>query len=91
MESRENAVERLAGMLDTLERMEKWRGNLFNWYHAITLKPMEPRVVSSADSGNLCACLFALAAGLEEWGSEVDLAARRALLALARGAELGAL
>lgn len=88
LESRENAVERLAGMLDTLERMEKWRGNLFNWYHTITLKPMEPRVVSSVDSGNLCACLFALAAGLEEWGRK-DLA-RRAL-ALARGAELGAL
>ena len=71
MESQENAVERLAGMLDTLERMEKWRGNLFNWYHTITLKPMEPRVVSSVDSGNLCACLFALAAGLEEWGQRI--------------------
>lgn len=88
LERRDSVLARLEGMLDTLERMEKWKGNLYNWYHTVTLRPLKPKVVSSVDSGNLCACLFALSAGLEELG-RADLA-RRAQ-ALARKTDLGAL
>ncbi|MBR1781586.1 MAG: hypothetical protein IJ751_09320 [Oscillospiraceae bacterium] len=55
LESRGRALERIGGCLDALEQMEKWQGNLYNWYHTRTLAPMEPQVVSSVDSGNLCA------------------------------------
>lgn len=88
LESRDSALNRIAGLLDTLEKMEKWKGNLYNWYHTITLSPMAPRVVSSVDSGNLCACLLALSTGLQELGRE-DLAHRA--LRLARDTDLGAL
>lgn len=88
LEDRDRVLSRLSGMLTTLERMKKWRGNLYNWYRTVTLEPMAPKVVSSVDSGNLCACLLALGAGLRDLGRE-DLGARA--LALARNTDLGAL
>ena len=88
LEAESQVLERIAGLLDTLERMEKWRGNLYNWYHTVTLEPMAPKVVSSVDSGNLCGCLLALSTGLRELGRD-DLSERA--LRLVRETELGAL
>jgi cyclic beta-1,2-glucan synthetase len=42
--------------------MQKYRGHLYNWYDTRDLRPLEPRYVSSVDSGNLAAHLIALAA-----------------------------
>ena len=38
--------ERLTATVETLERMEKWRGQLYNWYDIDTLRPLRPRYVS---------------------------------------------
>ena len=55
----------LSGLtLDTIARMEKYRGHLYNWYDTATLKPLDPSpFVSSVDSGNLVASLFTLYSG----------------------------
>jgi cyclic beta-1,2-glucan synthetase len=53
-------VERLELTLDTLQRLPKFRGHLFNWYDTRTLEPLEPRYVSTVDSGNLAGHLLAL-------------------------------
>ena len=53
-------VERLSATLDTIKRMEHFRGHLFNWYDTRDLRPLEPRYVSSVDSGNLAGHLIAL-------------------------------
>ncbi len=53
-------------LLDTLEALERYRGHLLNWYDTRTLEPLRPRYVSTVDSGNLAACLLALAVGCEE-------------------------
>lgn len=58
--------ERIAGALDTLERLEKRHGHLLNWYDIDTLRPADPLYVSSVDSGNLWGALIALRGGLEE-------------------------
>ena len=50
-------TERLSAILDTIDRMERWNGHIYNWYDTITLQPLEPRYVSSVDSGNLAAAL----------------------------------
>ncbi len=65
----------ISHMLDTLENLEKWKGHLYNWYSTETARPLEPRYVSTVDSGNLCASLIALREGLYEWG-EAELARR---------------
>ena len=48
----------------TIERMDKFRGHLYNWYDTETLAPLDKSpFVSSVDSGNLVASLFTLHAG----------------------------
>jgi hypothetical protein len=46
--------------LDTMKRLQLHRGHLVNWYDTRSLVPLEPRFVSSVDSGNLAASLVAL-------------------------------
>jgi cyclic beta-1,2-glucan synthetase len=57
---------RLANTLSSLDRLELFRGHLWNWYDTRSLAPLEPRYVSTVDSGNLAACLLAVARGCEE-------------------------
>ncbi len=68
-------AELIEHTLTTVERLEKLRGHLYNWYDTVSLRPLEPLYVSTVDSGNLCACLIALREGLYEWG-EAALARR---------------
>lgn len=49
---------RLAATFETLERLERYRGHFLNWYDTITLQPLNPRYVSTVDSGNLAASLI---------------------------------
>ncbi|HCU08074.1 MAG TPA: glycosyl transferase [Clostridiales bacterium] len=61
------ATERISNTITTLEKMEKWDGHLYNWYDTRTLTPLEPRYVSTVDSGNLVCYLTALEQGLKEY------------------------
>lgn len=47
----------------TLDRLQKYRGHLMNWYDTHTLRAKEPFFVSSVDSGNLVASLWTLEQG----------------------------
>lgn len=58
--------ERLACMLDSMARLERFKGHFYNWYDTQTLKPLPPLYVSSVDSGNLAALLLTLRPGLLE-------------------------
>jgi hypothetical protein len=53
-------IERSTNTLDTLHRMEKYRGHLFNWYDTVSLMPLSPRYISTVDSGNLAGSLLTL-------------------------------
>ncbi|MDY3027442.1 MAG: glucoamylase family protein [Candidatus Faecivicinus sp.] len=75
---------RLSATAATLEKMEKWNGQIYNWYDVRTLNALSPKYVSSVDSGNLIACLLLCAAAVEE-----ELAGR--LRALADKMNLNAL
>jgi cellobiose phosphorylase len=58
------AVERSADTMHSLQRMEKFRGHLYNWYDTETLMPLYPRYVSTVDSGNLAGHLLVMKQGL---------------------------
>ncbi len=60
-------VARLEATLATMHRLQKFRGHLYNWYDTRDLRPLEPRYVSSVDSGNLAAHLIAMANACREW------------------------
>jgi cyclic beta-1,2-glucan synthetase len=54
----DDLVERNLRTLETLSRLERFEGHLFNWYDLNTLEPLRPRYVSAVDSGNLLASLW---------------------------------
>ncbi|MFN0244384.1 MAG: GH36-type glycosyl hydrolase domain-containing protein [Planctomycetota bacterium] len=86
---RREMVERLERTFATIDRLERLRGHLFNWYATADLAPLEPRYVSTVDSGNLAAHCVALRQACLE-AARTSLAPARALeglrdaLALAR-------
>ena len=53
-----------------MEKMEHFKGHLFNWYDTRDLRPLDPRYVSSVDSGNFAGHLIALANACSEWRRE---------------------
>lgn len=59
-------VARLTNSFDRLQRLQRYRGHLLNWYETRELTPLAPRYVSTVDSGNFAACLITLARGLEQ-------------------------
>jgi len=63
-------ADRLRRTFDTLDRLDRYRGHLLNWYETTTLRPLPPEYVSTVDSGNLLGCLLALRHGLAEKAAE---------------------
>ena len=61
-----DAVDRLEATLDTMSQLELARGHFYNWYDTRDLRPLDPKYVSSVDSGNLAGHLLALANGCRE-------------------------
>ncbi len=59
-------VMRCRSTLDTMDRLERYRGHLYNWYDTSTLLPLPPAYVSTVDSGNLMGHLLVLISGLGE-------------------------
>ena len=56
-------VEQTMRTMETVLRLPRERGHLFNWYDTRTLKPLSPRFISTVDSGNLAASLITLKSG----------------------------
>ncbi len=64
---RTEALGRLEATLATLDKLERYRGHFYNWYDTRRLAVLEPRYVSTVDSGNLAGHLWALAQTCREW------------------------
>jgi cyclic beta-1,2-glucan synthetase len=62
-----DAVGKIETTLATIKRMEKHRGHLYNWYDTTNLQPLEPKYVSTVDSGNLAGHLIALSNCCSSW------------------------
>ena len=84
-------VQSVERTLSTLEVLEKNHGHLLNWYETTTLAPLEPRYVSTVDSGNLAAHLWTLRVTCRELANapvldRACLLAARDALSLSRSA-----
>ncbi|MBQ7652912.1 MAG: DUF3131 domain-containing protein [Clostridia bacterium] len=64
------ADERIEKTLTRLDSLEKYRGHLYNWYDVETLKPLPPKRISSADSGNFTACMTVVREYFKRKGDE---------------------
>src|SRR5216117_1893359 len=77
----DDLVARNLGTLETISRLERFEGHLFNWYDLSTLEPLRPRYVSTVDSGNLLASLWTFATSCNELATRalLDASALRGL------------
>ncbi len=64
--SQEKAMDLLEKIIVTVESLVKWNGHLYNWYNIRTKEPLNPRYVSTVDSGNLVGYLYVTKAFLVE-------------------------
>ena len=64
------ATGRIEQTLESMGKLETFRGHLFNWYDTQNLNALEPKYVSAVDSGNLAGHLIALANTCETWAIE---------------------
>ena len=55
-----DAVDRLEAAFSSLEKLEKYRGHRYNWYDTHDLRPLDPKYISTVDSGNLAGHLLTL-------------------------------
>ena len=68
-----DAVGRLAQIIDTVCRLEKWNGHLYNWYDVKSLKALPNFFISTCDSGNFVACLYVVKGFLTNLSEPTDL------------------
>ncbi len=61
-----DTVDRLEATLGTLNKLPRLHGHFYNWYDTRSLHPLEPRYVSTVDSGNLAGHLLVLIQGCKE-------------------------
>ena len=61
------AAERLEQTMRALSQLARYRGHFFNWYDTQSMAVLEPRYVSSVDSGNLAGHLIAAASACRQW------------------------
>ncbi|WP_171051220.1 glucoamylase family protein [Halomonas sp. ATBC28] len=60
-------LERLEATLGVMLGLPRYRGHFYNWYATHDLSPLNPRYVSTVDSGNLAGHLIAIANACETW------------------------
>jgi len=56
----EKALFILQKMLETIFKLPKWNGHLYNWYNTKTLEPIKPQYISTVDSGNFIGYIITL-------------------------------
>jgi hypothetical protein len=63
-ETLSSTIYRIENLMDTVQKLLKWKGHLYNWYHIKTLEVLNPAYISTVDSGNFLGHLVALKNGL---------------------------
>jgi cyclic beta-1,2-glucan synthetase len=62
----QDALGRFEATFGTMGKLDMFRGHLYNWYDTRDLHPLEPKYISSVDSGNLAGHLLTLAHGCRQ-------------------------
>ncbi|WP_234123465.1 GH36-type glycosyl hydrolase domain-containing protein [Clostridium hydrogenum] len=60
-------VERLNKVLFQMETLPMYRGHFYNWYDTKTKQPLNPRYISTVDSGNLVGYLWLIISALNDY------------------------
>ncbi len=60
----------LRNSFDSIDKLEKYEGHLYNWYDTRTLEKIPEYFISTVDSGNFMCCITALGQGLRSYLQE---------------------
>ena len=63
-------LQRITNTVDTIDKLQKWNGHLYNWYNTTNLEVLRPKFVSTVDSGNFAGYLMVLEEGLRQYGEK---------------------
>ncbi len=63
-------AERCNHTITSMLKLERFNGHFYNWYDTLSLVPLNPRYVSTVDSGNLVGHLLTLRQGLLSQSSQ---------------------
>ncbi|MGE5626949.1 MAG: GH36-type glycosyl hydrolase domain-containing protein [Solirubrobacterales bacterium] len=66
-------IERLEKILNNMESLSTYKGHFYNWYDTRTKEPLNPKYISTVDSGNLAGYLWVISESLDEYSKEVAL------------------
>lgn len=64
--SLKESLNKLHNIIQTIVKLSKWEGHLYNWYNIRTMEVLPPYFISTADSGNFMACLYVVKGFLEK-------------------------
>ncbi len=70
----ETAKSRMDAMIGKIDSLEKYRGNLYNWYEVGSGAKAPPHFVSAVDNGNLLVALAVVCEFYSEQGFDCDIA-----------------
>ena len=62
-----DTIDRLEATLATMSRLPRFKGHFYNWYDTADLRPLDPKYVSTVDSGNVAGHLIAVANACRGW------------------------
>ncbi|WP_010238771.1 GH36-type glycosyl hydrolase domain-containing protein [Clostridium arbusti] len=71
-------VSRLDKTLTSMESLERYKGHFYNWYDTKTKLPLNPKYISTVDSGNLVGYLWLAARALDEYIGQPLMSSRYA-------------
>ena len=77
-----DTVDRLSATFATMHRLERFHGHFYNWYDTQDLRPLDPKYISTVDSGNLAGHLIALANACRDWREGLVVHQSQTLLGL---------
>lgn len=63
-------LQTTTGTMQTMAKLERYKGHFYNWYNTKTLLPATPRYVSTVDSGNLAGHLYVFKQGIKALGDK---------------------
>ena len=62
----DKCLKLLYKMIETIKKLPKWNGHLYNWYNIKSLTPLRTEYISTVDSGNFVGYIYIVKAFLEE-------------------------
>ena len=65
-ETLSTTIQKVEELLHTVTLLPKWEGHLYNWYNVNTLEILNPKYVSTVDSGNFFGHIITMKNGLLE-------------------------